>query len=196
MKIYTRKGDDGSTGLLGDRRVLKSDPRIDCCGTLDELNAAIGVVVAVLERPEESTVINSGAQLSDLIERLQRVQGELFVIGAHVAVPEGRPAPSSVPPLDARMITRLEHEIDTAESRLPPLTSFILPGGTFEAANLHLARAICRRAERLLVHLDQSQGASRQTLAYLNRLADWLFVQARLANHLARVADVPWNPNA
>ena len=195
MKIYTRKGDDGTTGLLGNRRVLKSDPRIDCCGTLDELNAAIGVAVALLERPMDPAAIRSSAQLSDLIERLQRVQGELFVLGAHVAVPDGQPAPRSVPPLSVRMIEHLEHEIDTAEARLEPLNSFILPGGSPESAHLHLARAIARRAERVLVGLDRLQGAPAHSLAYLNRLTDWLFVQARLANQLGRVDDVPWKPN-
>lgn len=196
MKIYTRKGDDGTTGLLGDaRRVFKSDPRLECCGTLDELNAAIGITVAMLEKPEESAIINNSTHLSNLIERLQRVQGELFVVGAHLAVPDDRPAPASLPRLDVEMVTRLERDMDTAESRLEPLTAFILPGGTVEAANLHLARAICRRAERLLVGLDQAQSAPPQSLAYLNRLSDWLFVQARFINHLARIDDVPWKPN-
>ncbi len=196
MKIYTRKGDDGYTGLLGSQRVPKSDPRIECCGTLDELNAAIGIAVALLEKPEESAVISSNTRLSELIERLLRVQGELFVLGAQVAVPDGQPAPRSIPPLTANMITRLEHEIDSAEAHLPPLTSFILPGGTVEAAHLHLARAICRRAERQLVALQLSQSTPPLAIAYVNRLADWLFTQARLVNHLSRVNDTPWQPQS
>lgn len=188
MKIYTRQGDDGTTSLLGNRRVLKSDPRIDACGTLDELNAAIGVVVASLND------MGDDDQLGALMDRLSRVQGELFVLGAQVAVAEGRPVPNSVPPFGGEMVARLEQEIDQAESQLEPLKSFILPGGSAPSAHLHLARAICRRAERLMVALDQAQGVPRQAIGYLNRLADWLFVQARLANRLGGVDDIPWIP--
>lgn len=188
MKIYTRQGDDGSTSLLGNRRVLKSDLRIEACGTLDELNAAIGVVVASLND------LAGDEQFGALADRLLRVQGELFVLGAHVAVAEGRPVPSSVPRLEGDLIARLEQEIDQAESQLEPLRSFILPGGSTPSAHLHQARAICRRAERLMVALDKAQSAPRHAIAYLNRLADWLFVQARLANRLAGIEDIPWIP--
>ncbi|HZN68467.1 MAG TPA: cob(I)yrinic acid a,c-diamide adenosyltransferase [Tepidisphaeraceae bacterium] len=190
MKIYTRTGDDGTTGLVGGRRVPKSDPRIDCYGTVDELNASLGLAAAVL----------SAAAVPDpsLVERLRAVQGELFVIGAHLATaPDERAsrAASLPPPPDEGMVLRLEGEIDSAESRLPPLHNFILPGGTEAAARLHLARTVCRRAERLLVGMaiEANSTAPSVTVRYLNRLSDWLFVQARLANFLAGVADIPWS---
>jgi cob(I)alamin adenosyltransferase len=179
MKIYTKTGDDGSTGLIGGDRISKSDPRIDCYGTVDELNAALGLA-AVSAAPA-------------IREPMLQVQNDLFVIGAHLAAPDGR-IPSNIawPPLDESMITRLEMQIDATEAQLPPLTQFILPGGCETAARLHLSRTICRRAERLIVHLATHASVPTSAITYLNRLSDWLFVYARLANHLAVIADVPW----
>src|SRR5687767_3234093 len=155
MKIYTRTGDEGTTGLVGGRRVPKSDARIDCYGTVDELNAALGLAAAALA---------SGASPDpSLVERLREVQADLFVIGAHLATPPderaGQAASLPAPP-DEGMVVRLEREIDSAESRLPPLHNFILPGGTEAAARLHLARTVCRRAERLLVGLAVEANAT------------------------------------
>ncbi len=178
MKIYTKTGDDGSTGLIGGSRVRKSDPRIECYGTVDELNAAIGLAAVVAD--------------GELLLRLREVQSDLFVIGAHLATPEASPQNKSLPPLDEAAITRLEMQIDTAETRLAPLRNFILPGGTEPAARLHLARTICRRSERLLVAFSLDRPVEPALITYLNRLSDWLFVQARWANHVAQVADVPW----
>jgi cob(I)alamin adenosyltransferase len=179
MKIYTRAGDDGSTGLIGGDRVRKSDPRIECTGTVDELNAAIGAAAVVAEALQ--------------VVRLRRVQNELFVVGSHLATPETAPAAGRLPPLDDAMVARLEMEIDAAEGELPPLRQFILPGGTEAAARLHVARTVCNRAERLLVAFALDRPVPAVVLTYLNRLSDWLFVQARLANHAAGVADVPWS---
>jgi cob(I)alamin adenosyltransferase len=181
MKIYTKTGDDGSTGLFGGGRVPKSDPRIECYGTVDEMNATLGLAAA-------GGVPGAG----ELVQALHAVQCDLFVIGAHLATPEDSPYRSSLPPLDQGMSTRLEGQIDAAESQLSPLRQFILPGGSETAARLHLARTICRRAERLLVSFAASHPVDPALLIYLNRLSDWLFVQARLANHRAGVADVPW----
>jgi cob(I)alamin adenosyltransferase len=173
MKIYTKSGDDGTTGLLGGRRVHKSDERIECIGLVDELNAALGWVAAAGD-------IEVG------------VQNDLFLIGSHLAIGEDGVVPSHLPPLTEEMVTRLEKRIDAFESELPPLKTFILPGGCELAARLHLARTICRRAERRLVAFNKDQTLPPLMVMYLNRLSDWLFVQARWANKQARVADVPW----
>lgn len=178
MKIYTKTGDDGSTGLFGGNRTRKDDARIECVGDLDELNAALGWA-AVAAEPGTGNA-------------LKAVQEELFVIGSRLAVPVETRSTASLPVLDEQAIERLEHEIDAAEARLPPLRNFILPGGSEAASRLHLARAVCRRTERALVALNAAQPIEPITLIYLNRLSDWLFVQARLANLTAGVADVPW----
>ncbi|MDB5331530.1 MAG: ATP/cobalamin adenosyltransferase [Phycisphaerales bacterium] len=181
MKIYTKTGDDGTTGLIGGSRVSKGDARIECYGTVDELNAGLGLAMVAAEQ---------GA--AELTPMLRRVQNELFVVGSHLATPDQSPHRKSLPPLDEKMVTRLEEEIDAAETRLAPLRQFILPGGTEAAARLHLARTVCRRAERLLVRLSHPDEATSFVVKYLNRLSDWLFVQARRANAIAGVADVPW----
>ena len=178
MKIYTKSGDDGSTGLFGGGRVRKSDARIECYGTVDELNASLGVAAV--------------AAPSTIAESLRRVQNELFVVGAHLATPEDSPHTRSLPLLDEAMIGRLEMEIDNAEAELEPLRQFILPGGAETAARLHLARTVCRRAERVLVEFALDRPVAPTIVTYMNRLSDWLFVMARLANKRAGVADKAW----
>ena len=174
MRLYTKTGDAGKTGLIGGSRVQKDDARIDAYGCVDELNAALGLAAA--------------GQADDAI---RRVQGELFVLGSHLATPDGGDT-SSLPPLPG--VDELEAEMDAADATLPALTSFILPGGTEAAARLHLARCVCRRAERACVTLAGHEAVDERVLVYLNRLSDWLFSRARLANHAAGVADVPWTP--
>jgi len=178
MKIYTKTGDDGTTGLIGGDRVRKCDPRLDCYGTIDETNAALGLAAVTAPAP--------------LVAMLREIQNDLFVIGSHLATPPESAYAPSLPSLDEAMVTRLEMQIDAAEQSLAPLRQFILPGGTETAARLHLARTISRRAERLLVDFALDRPVSGVILTYLNRLSDWLFVQARSANHTAGVADVPW----
>ncbi len=178
MKIYTKTGDDGTTGLIGSARVRKSDPRIECYGTVDELNAALGLAAATADEP--------------FLSRLHAVQNDLFTVGSHLATPDVNLAALALPPLDESHITRLEMEIDQAEADLPPLRAFILPGGSELAARLHLARTICRRAERLTVTFAEDRPVLPAVLTYLNRLGDWLFVQARHANHRASIPDTPW----
>lgn len=178
MKIYTKTGDDGTTGLVGGSRVSKSDARIEAYGTLDELNALIGWA-AVTARWV-------------LVEQLRRVQGELFVIGSHLATPEGSRKGASLPPLTQDMVRRMEAEIDKSEAKLPPLTNFILPGGSETAARLHVARTVCRRAERLVVGWTVEHPNRPLVVEYLNRLSDWLFVMARRANQEERLEDIPW----
>jgi cob(I)alamin adenosyltransferase len=184
MKIYTKTGDDGTTGLIGGKRVSKSDDRIECIGSVDELNAAIGWAQVAAD--------------GELSKKLRAVQNELFVIGAQLARPEpvegARVEPVNDPPLPANAISRLESEIDAAEKQLSPLKNFILPGGCESSARLHLARTICRRAERILVKFFESQPELPIAITYLNRLSDWLFVQARLANRLSGTEDIPWVP--
>ena len=179
MKIYTKAGDDGSTGLIGGQRVRKSDARIDCVGAVDEVNAALGWCAAC-----------GDAHVATL---LLPIQNDLFVIGSHLALPDhDAPKNQWLPPMDESIVTRLEMQIDAAEQKLPALRNFILPGGVELAARLHLARTVCRRAERLLVAFALDRPVPAVILTYLNRLSDWLFVHARLANHIAGVADVPW----
>ena len=178
MKIYTKTGDDGTTGLIGGDRVRKSDRRIECYGTVDELNSFLGW----------ASVVATGEMLASL----HQVQNDLFVIGSHLASPEDGKFQASLPPLEDSIVHRLEMQIDTAETALAPLREFILPGGSELAARLHVARTVCRRAERLLVDFAMDRPVPAMVLTYLNRLSDWLFVQARNANVAAGVKDVPW----
>lgn len=177
MKIYTRTGDDGSTGLIGGHRVGKDDLRIDAYGTVDELNA----------------VLSALALEARWAQPMRTIQEELFIIGSHLAAPSGGTKNVHLPALPETAIARMEREIDAADEKLPPLKNFILPGGTESAVRLHVARCVCRRAERLCVALSRSEPVPAEVLIYLNRLSDWLFTMARLANHEAGVADVPWS---
>jgi cob(I)alamin adenosyltransferase len=182
MKIYTRTGDNGTTGLFGGERVSKADPRLECYGTIDELNAAIGLAAAGANEP--------------ILAQLQAVQNELFVIGSHLATPAASPGASRLPVFEMGSITRLEAQIDAADAELAPLKEFILPGGSETAARLHLARTICRRGERLTVELSKAHPLNPLMLVYLNRLSDWLFVMARLTNHRAGHRDISWEKPA
>jgi len=179
VKIYTKTGDDGTTGLLGAGRVSKDDPRIESYGTVDELNAVLGLARAA----------GLDADADALVARLQ---GDLFAVGAALADPD--PAGKFHNAVKDGLAARLESEIDRLEAELAPLTRFILPGGSPAAAQLHLARTICRRAERLVVRLaHRPDGAVPPNLvAYLNRLSDFLFVLARAVNHRSGVGDTPW----
>ena len=179
MKIYTRTGDSGSTGLFGGPRVPKDDARIEAYGTVDELNAALGAARA------------AGSPAS-IDRQLQQIQHELFALGAELASPD--PDAHGLRLIGEPQIGRLEGWIDRHEERLPPLKQFILPAGCPAAALLHLARAVCRRAERRVVTLGRHDGAAvgDSVLIYLNRLSDLLFVMTRVANAEAGIGDVPW----
>lgn len=177
MKIYTKTGDGGETGLFGGPRVRKDDPRIESFGEVDELNAVLGIA-----RAED---------LGDDIDALlARIQSTLFDLGAQLASP--RPDRMGTQRITADHIAALESAIDQHESGLPPLTAFILPGGTRGAAVLHLARTVCRRAERRLVTLMEREPIASECLIYLNRLSDLLFVLARAVNDAAGCEDVLW----
>jgi cob(I)alamin adenosyltransferase len=178
MKIYTKTGDAGETGLWGGQRVSKDSARVQAYGTVDECNAAIGVARA------------SGVE-AGLDAILARIQDQLFVVGADLATPG---AAANIPRVGPEEIAFLERSIDALEEHLEPLKQFILPGGTPAAAQLHLARTICRRAERWVVALSREAPApNEQVGVYLNRLSDCLFVLARAANARAGVPDTPWN---
>ena len=175
MKIYTRTGDTGETSLFGGARVRKDDARIEAYGTIDELNSFLGIARASWPS-------------SSLDGELHLIQSDLFDIGAHLA----SPGTSRFDGPDPARVAALEQAIDAMESELAPLKSFILPGGSLAAAHLHVARTVCRRAERLVVALRDADEATKASLTYLNRLSDFLFVAARFANHKHGVSDVPW----
>ena len=181
MKIYTRTGDGGETGLFGGGRVPKDHPRTTAYGDVDELNSTIGVVRAT-----------APAELFDAL--LSEVQRDLFAIGGRLATPEPEKvaktiAKAALPPERA---ASFEGAMDEAERELAPLTAFVLPGGTPKAAALHVARTVCRRAERSVVSLAREDAVPPEILVYLNRLSDLLFTLARLANHRAGTPDVTW----
>jgi len=180
MKIYTKTGDDGTTGLFGGARIGKASARVEAYGTVDELNAVLGVARATgLETVTE--------------EVLARVQIDLFTLGAELACVPGKESKLGMLLLDAADAARLETAIDRAEAELAPLKTFVLPAGTPEAAALHHARTVCRRAERAVLLLDDAPPRS-ELVVYLNRLSDLLFVLARRANKNRGVQDVPWEP--
>jgi cob(I)alamin adenosyltransferase len=181
-KIYTRTGDSGETGLLGGERVRKDDPRIETIGCVDETNAAIGLVRLELTR--------SGVAPEGVDALLARTQHTLFNLGAELASRSpGRSRTASV--TDAH-VADLETAIDHYEAGLDPLRAFILPGGASAAAQLHMARCVCRRAERRLVELAATESIRGELVQYVNRLSDMLFVLARVVNKANRVADIIW----
>ena len=186
MRIYTRTGDSGDTGLFGGQRARKDSLRVQAYGEVDELNAVLGVaVVATQDEPLRAV--------------LQRLQGELFQVGADLATPlvEGElVGRRTVPRVTETMVAALEGLIDTHEAELSPLTQFILPGGAPGGATLHQARGVCRRAERRVVALAEEETLNPPVLPYLNRLSDLLFVLARVANQRAGAAELPWEPPA
>jgi len=178
MKIYTKTGDKGKTSLYGGKRTTKDTLRIEAYGTVDELNSALGIARAL--RPN--------VELDDILKKLQN---DLFVLGADMATPSGVKS-HNVPRVGEHHITGLEHAIDSLDARLQPLSTFVLPGGSQLASQLHLARTICRRAERLVVKLSRKEKIGSWCVVYLNRLSDLLFVMARFANHTDGTHETPW----
>ncbi|GGF84386.1 cob(I)alamin adenosyltransferase [Mameliella alba] len=183
-KIYTKTGDAGETALGNGARVAKFSTRVTAYGTVDELNSVVGLARLQAE--------------GDLEGQLSRIQNDLFDLGADLCTPDmEKDAERDYPPLrmDASQVTRLEAEIDVMNGRLEPLRSFILPGGTALAAHLHHCRTVARRAERFVVELATMETVNPEAVKYLNRLSDWFFVAARIANDDGR-ADVLWVPGA
>jgi cob(I)alamin adenosyltransferase len=182
MKIYTKTGDAGTTGLWGGQRVDKDAVRVESYGQVDELNALLGV----------ARTLNGGADV-EMDALLERIQNELFVLGADLATPGET---TRIERVNEAYTTRLEEEIDRLDVELEPLRQFILPGGSPLAAHLHLVRTVCRRAERSVVKLAHVETINPAVLIYLNRLSDWFFMLARVANSRAGQSDVPWNSPA
>ncbi len=181
MKLYTKTGDQGDTGLFGGGRVSKASDRVSAYGAVDELNAALGVV-------------RTHALESSLDALLARVQSELFTLGAELATVPGKERNLGIALLDDESVARIERAIDESEAAVEPLKSFVLPGGSPAAAALHVGRTVCRRAEREVVGLAAHEPVRSTLVVYLNRLSDLLFSLARSVNRAAGVADVPWAP--
>ncbi|HET7169685.1 MAG TPA: cob(I)yrinic acid a,c-diamide adenosyltransferase [Candidatus Limnocylindrales bacterium] len=180
-RIYTRTGDQGMTGLGGGRRVSKDAPRVDAYGTVDELNSTIGVALAL--------------GLTDrLAAELTTIQNELFDLGSDLCWPSDDERRARIPTVQAHHIDRLEGLIDALNAQLGPLTNFLLPGGAPGAAQLHVARTVCRRAERAAIGLSHDEPIGELVVPYLNRLSDALFVMARYENHERGVAEPLWQP--
>ncbi|MDZ4770065.1 MAG: cob(I)yrinic acid a,c-diamide adenosyltransferase [Chloroflexota bacterium] len=180
MKIYTRTGDDGTTSLFSGGRVPKHHLRVESYGTVDELNSTLGLARTMALSPQGDA-------------DLARIQHQLFNLGADLATPLDAPT-SYVVRMDAESVTWLESRIDAMTDSLPPLKSFILPGGSPASATIHIARTVCRRAERLVVMLAENEPIGDHVLPYINRLSDTLFTLARAENAAAGVADVIWAP--
>jgi cob(I)alamin adenosyltransferase len=182
MKLYTKTGDDGTTGLFGGGRVPKASARVEAYGTVDETNATLGVARAIPLDPIIDAV-------------LAPIQADLFTLGAELACVPGKEGKLGMAPIGEGDIARLERAIDEADAACPPLKSFVLPGGSPGAAALHVARTVCRRAERAVLALRDADAPARgEVVIYLNRLSDLLFALARRANVVAGVPDVPWEP--
>jgi cob(I)alamin adenosyltransferase len=182
-KIYTRTGDDGTTALGSRQRVPKESLRVEAYGTVDELNATIGVALAHGLTPR-------------LAEALTAVQNELFHLGSDLCFPEEDKAQYQIPQIEPRHVEKLERLMDELAEEMEPLANFILPGGTVGAANLHVARTVCRRAERVVVALSRQEAVGGQVIPYLNRLSDALFVMSRYENQQHGRAEPLWDSRA
>ncbi len=179
MKIYTKTGDDGTTGLFSGKRVLKCDNRVELYGTVDELNSIIGISTT-MEMP------------NDMLGTFENIRHLLFNLGSDFATPLEPKSRFEPKRINSDDVKYLEDLIDDYDAKLPPLRNFILPGGTQCAAFLHQARTVCRRAERLAVALSKEELLSQDSLIFLNRLSDFLFIASRMANFLAGVEDITW----
>lgn len=182
MKIYTKTGDQGDTSLFAGGRVSKEAPRVEAYGTIDELNACLGMICAQLSDAE-------------VLDCLRRIQMELFDVGSDLATPIAATTRKPIPRIRAEQTLRLEQWIDRYEEELPPLTRFILPSGSLAGATLHFARTVCRRAERRVVALSKVETINLELIRYLNRLSDFLFVLARLVNQRAQMPETIWEPS-
>ncbi len=179
MKIYTKTGDAGETGLFGGARVSKASLRVEAYGEVDELNSTVGWARVAVSDPDLDALLN-------------QIQNDLFEVGAELGSTAERKQKSAMPQIDEPQVEALERAIDEYEKAPAPLTSFVLPGGSEGAARFHVARCVCRRAERSLVSLGSQETIRGEIFRYVNRLSDLLFVLARFANHSAGVEDIPW----
>lgn len=185
MKIYTKTGDQGKTGLIGGTRVWKNSPRIEAYGTVDELNSVLGIIQGLIvegEIPPEAKT-----KLTSLVAK---IQNDLFTVGTQLA--QSSASPKDLPTVTVKEVRELEEVIDELEKELPPLRQFILPGGHTLSGMIHLARSVCRRAERRSVELLKKKLTPPILVTYLNRLSDTLFVLARWTHHQLHVKEIPW----
>lgn len=194
VKIYTKTGDSGTTSLFGGKRLSKNETRIEAYGQVDELNSLIGVLITDInysssERSESRSLRRNSPQ-GRIINKLLRIQKELFVLGADLA--SLYDLKTRVPRIKKPLITSLEQEIDSWDKNLPKLRNFILPGGSKAGSQLHLARSIARRAERAIAALSSKEKINRNAQIYINRLSDWLFVLARYVNKLENQKENIW----
>lgn len=180
MKLYTKTGDQGTTSLFGGQRVSKASLRVEAYGTIDETNSVIGVV----------RTYTTGLQRED--DLLKSIQNDLFILGADLATPVTGSGPATVPRISEEHIRDMERQIDFYQAACPPFRFFVLPGGTPIAAHLHVARTVCRRAERIVVQLSESSPEFENIIVYLNRLSDLLFILARFVNLQAGVSETEW----
>ncbi|MFM7104228.1 MAG: cob(I)yrinic acid a,c-diamide adenosyltransferase [Flavobacteriales bacterium] len=181
MKIYTRHGDKGETGLLGGKRVPKNDARIEAYGTVDELNAHLGLLRDLISD-------------THITARIQEVQSILFLMGSHLAVDPSEGTTFKLPDWPAQMTDHLELDIDTMTQQLPELRNFILPGGDSSSSQCHIARCVCRRAERAVVALPSQDEVKMRSIEYLNRLSDYLFTLSRYLTKINNGQETLWNP--
>uniref|UniRef100_A0A7S0G3P1 Corrinoid adenosyltransferase MMAB n=1 Tax=Rhodosorus marinus TaxID=101924 RepID=A0A7S0G3P1_9RHOD len=199
MKLYTKSGDRGTTSLFNGERVSKDNIRVTAYGTLDECNSALGVACSILSQevrsPLASTSKHNLERLETLLNQLKYIQHRFFDLGAHLATPRVRSDESTLDKTRFEMeaSNQLEEWIDELQERLPPLTTFILPGGHPAAAHLHLARTTARRAERISTALIEEDEVEDAAYVFLNRVSDYFFVAARYANHIFNIEDVTWH---
>lgn len=180
MKIYTKKGDNGTTGLIGGTRVLKSSLRIEAYGTVDELNSHIGLI-------RDQQINNS------MLNQLLEIQDRLFTIGSTLAL-DPKKSNMSIPELFTSDVESLEAWMDEMDAKLPPMKHFVLPGGHPTVSFCHIARCVCRRAERIIVDLNQQEEVPHLIISYMNRLSDFLFVLGRLLSQELKIEEIPWKP--
>ena len=193
VKIYTKTGDSGTTSLFGGKRLSKNKARVEAYGTVDELNSLIGVIIADLNYSSSASreaSINKNSPQGRIINKLLRIQRELFVLGTDLASPNNLKIKS--PKVKRPLVTRLEHEIDSWDKNLPKLRNFILPGGSKVGTSIHLARSVARRAERSIAVLSSTEKINQNAQIYINRLSDWLFVLARYVNKLENQKENIW----
>jgi cob(I)alamin adenosyltransferase len=187
-KVYTKGGDKGETSLVGGARVSKGDLRLEAYGTLDELNSVLGIIAA------RAVALPRGEFSSHALARLLRTQNNLFNLGSRLAC-EDADMRAKLPAANPTLVSELERDMDQWENELTPLRNFILPGGSELSSFAHLARTVCRRAERLTVRLADEAEVENEAVVFLNRLSDWLFTLSRKFNELAGIADVEWSKN-
>lgn len=194
MNIYTKTGDAGDTGLFGGKRLSKGHVRIEAYGSVDELNAQLGLCSALLQQELAGSAADADAgAMKSMATELEHIQHTLFIVGSHLSTPYDLAAtPGTLPLFKNEEIEQLEQWIDEKQAVLPELKNFILPSGTVVGASLHVARTVCRRAERATVRLHADDPIRLDFVMYLNRLSDYLFVAARFVNHVANVPETPW----